>query len=67
MALISKGNEWVAGFCTALAIQIRNTHCSTCKSTVVAAANSAGITINMAKEVGVDNFDIETLRTAGVG
>ena len=66
MALISKGNDWLAGFCTALAIQLQNSKCEPCYLTIVKAAKAAKITLGMAKEVGVDNFDIQTLRRAGI-
>jgi hypothetical protein len=63
MSLISKGNEWLAGFCVALAEIHRLRKDST---SVTEAARCAGVTLKLAREAGVDSWDVEELQRAGV-
>lgn len=58
--------EWIAGFAVALAEMHRRLIGGNDSTGVCEVARNAGITIKIARESGVDPYDLKELKKAGV-
>ena len=57
--------DFIRGFCAALR-EMENSQLGCLRNRVKRSADSVGITIRKAKASGVEEFDLKTLRAAGV-
>jgi hypothetical protein len=58
--------DWIAGFAVGLAEMHRLLIGGCNSSGVVVTARNAGLTLKLAKQAGVSDFDLKELRKAGV-
>lgn len=63
--LAEKDKIWLRGYCAALTAMEGGTP-GFYAGAVFEASEAAGLTIRLAKSIGVEEFDLKTLRAAGV-
>jgi hypothetical protein len=63
---MAASRDWIAGFCVALAESHRRLLGGNDSAGVCEVMRNAGITLSLASESGVDEYDLNELRRAGV-